>query len=50
MTLCDDGHDEVCFETRDCPVCEMKKQISSLEEKMDTLEDEIKDIQRKDAA
>ena len=25
MNLCDDGHDEVCFDSRHCPVCEIIK-------------------------
>ena len=27
MNLCDDGHDEVCYESRHCPVCDAIKQI-----------------------
>lgn len=25
MNLCDDGHEEVCYECRHCPVCEIIK-------------------------
>lgn len=24
MELCDDGHDEVCFDSRECPACALK--------------------------
>lgn len=33
MTLCDDGHKEVCFEgaARDCPVCRELLEVTALE-------------------
>ena len=45
MNLCSDGHDEVCYEGRNCPVCieidnsrGLEKQIENLEEKISSLE------------
>jgi glutaredoxin len=26
MNLCADGHDEICYESRDCPFCEKIKE------------------------
>ena len=44
MKLCNDGHDEVCYEGRDCPVCEQVKTISDLEDKIFDLNEEIKKL------
>ena len=41
LTLCDSGHDEVCFEGRTCPVCEKIKEISDLE---DLIRDKVYEI------
>lgn len=45
MNLCSNGHDEVCFESKNCPVCEMevklKEQISKLEDQIKDLENEV---------
>lgn len=45
MRLCDDGHEEVCYEGKDCPVCdaiaelrEAEEQIRDLTERIETLE------------
>lgn len=46
MELCDDGHDEVCFDARECPVCEEQGKIRDLEYKIDDLEDKIKDLEK----
>lgn len=48
MKLCDDGHDEVCYEVRNCPACVLKDELETansdhaskvkeLEEKIDKL-------------
>ena len=47
MTLCDDKHDEVCFETRNCPVCEKMGEIEKLEDKIQALTDEVKDLEER---
>ena len=30
MTLCDNGHDEVCYEGKYCPACKLKDEIDQL--------------------
>lgn len=51
MNLCSDGHDEICYEGRECPVCilivkmcdldseigDLKKQVEELEEEVERL-------------
>lgn len=55
MNLCSAGHDEVCYDQRECPVCKMESEkndeISTLESRVHELEvldsqrlDEIKDL------
>lgn len=41
MNLCDDGHNEVCFEGMRCPVCDMR---DDLQGQIDALIEEIKDL------
>lgn len=41
MTLCEDGHDEVCFSSRYCPVCEELKKISVMEDEIYDLKEQI---------
>jgi len=44
MNLCDDGHDEVCYECRNCPVCASKKEIDDLQRETEDLRDEIREL------
>lgn len=44
MNLCDDQHEEICFEQRVCPLCEKIKEIENLEKKIDELKQEISEI------
>jgi len=41
MELCSNNHDEVCFDGRDCPVCDIRY---DLEKKISDFEDEIFDL------
>lgn len=53
MDLCNNGHEEVCYESRNCPACsyaenaameareEMQEQLEKEEEKTGDLEDEV---------
>lgn len=41
MNLCDDGHDEVCYEVKRCPVCEMMREVDQLNRIIDRLNKEI---------
>jgi hypothetical protein len=51
MNLCSDGHEEVCYETRNCPCCESIKDkdadIEKLGETIANLEGEIKELEKK---
>ena len=44
MELCSIRHKEVCFESRDCPLCEVREE---LEERIDKLEAEIACLENK---
>jgi len=46
MELCDNGHDEICFETVYCPLCEIKEELTNtladceeLNNKLESVED-----------
>lgn len=41
MELCSDGHDEVCYDGRNCPVCEQIKETESVVEDLQKAEAEI---------
>lgn len=40
MNLCSDKHDEVCYETHNCPVCEALERVNDLERQVRDLEEE----------
>jgi hypothetical protein len=48
MNICDNGHDEVCFEENKCPVCilieEYEDQLKELKETITDLEGQIFDL------
>lgn len=41
MNLCSDNHEEVCYESKKCPVCEKIAEISDFEDKIYDLKEEI---------
>ena len=43
MNLCSEGHDEVCYESRNCPACDVKAQLDNAEEAIRSLKAEIHD-------
>ena len=47
MRLCDKGHDEVCYEGRECPVCkeieQRDKEVGRLEEAVESLRGELQE-------
>jgi len=45
MNLCGDGHDEVCYEAEECPVCKLQRTVAEREEEISELEQEIEDLQ-----
>lgn len=40
MNLCSDRHDEVCYEGKYCPACELLERISELKKEIETLKEE----------
>ena len=48
MNLCEDGHEEVCFEGKNCPACELdeelREEIEIKNEKIDLDEEIIKGV------
>ena len=45
MNLCSDGHDEICYEGRNCPCCAMLSDIAARNSEIDGLRDEIKSLE-----
>lgn len=41
MTLCDDGHQEVCFEGRTCPACALVQEKLNLEQEIQDLKNQL---------
>ena len=41
MKLCSDGHEEVCYETMECPACAV---ISEMQERLDALNHELVNV------
>ena len=44
MQLCSDGHDEVCFDQKNCPACELLKMNIDLEDKIYDLKEDIEKL------
>ena len=44
MYLCSDKHAEVCYDQRDCPVCEAMSKISDMEDMIYDLKEEIEEL------
>ncbi len=55
MNLCSDGHDEICYEGRQCPACyhitnlkatidDKEAKISDIDDQLNTLLDEVIDL------
>jgi len=48
MELCSDGHEEVCYESRNCPACEVEvvknRQIENLEKEVADLVAEVDEL------
>lgn len=42
MKLCDDHHEEICYEARYCPMCEKASETDRLEREAEDLRDEIR--------
>lgn len=44
MELCSDGHKEICYTNRECPLCVAISLIAELEIKVGRLEAELNDL------
>lgn len=44
MKVCDDSHDEIVYNGRLCPLCEALNRIDRLEEEVEDLNKEIKNL------
>ncbi|MDP2218511.1 MAG: hypothetical protein Q8J68_14635 [Methanolobus sp.] len=43
MNLCDNGHDEICYTSRKCPVCEIIKEKDEIIEELDGIVYDLKE-------
>lgn len=41
MNICGEYHDEVCYEGRICPVCEVIKEKEELQDEVDKLKEDL---------
>lgn len=46
MTVCDNGHDEVCYESGSCPVCKEQEEVKELTRKVEELEKDIDNYEK----
>ncbi len=44
MDLCSFQHEEICYESRNCPLCEANNTIEELKEQVKNLEKEIENL------
>lgn len=44
MELCSDGHEEICYEGRVCPVCEKLDEIEQLDLEIASANTEIQEL------
>lgn len=44
MYLCDHLHDEICYDQKDCPACELTNKISDQEDEIFDLKEQIKEL------
>jgi len=50
MYICGDGHDEIVYDQKDCPACDLLRTISDMEDKIFELKeqiDEFKEVKEK---
>ncbi len=45
MNLCSDDHDEVCYESLECPACQMVRERNDAQVKLYEAEQEIKRLE-----
>ncbi len=45
MTICNDSHEEIVFDSRDCPLCEAIFALDNERDEIENLREEIQDLQ-----
>ena len=45
MNLCDDRHQEICYDSRNCPLCAKMDEIAVMEDEMKDLKKTVEDLQ-----
>jgi len=45
VELCSSGHDEVCFDGRSCPVCDVLADLLNAEEDIEILKADIRELE-----
>lgn len=45
MNICSDNHTEVCYDSHNCPICELLSDLAQLRIDYETVEQEINDTQ-----
>ncbi len=45
MNLCDDGHDEVCYEGRKCPCCTALNDVRGMEKELEASDNKVQELQ-----
>lgn len=48
MEICKDNHEEIVFDSRDCPLCVEQGIVKELEEKVEELEGNLKEVFEKE--
>lgn len=46
MDLCSNNHQEICYDERKCPLCEMKKEIEQKDDTISELNEEVKRLNK----
>ena len=45
MNLCSDGHDEIAYEGRDCPFCDLQNELNDTKNELDDTKSELAQVQ-----
>lgn len=46
MRLCDDSHEEICYDYGDCPLCKALEELEEAQYEIQELQDKIDDLER----
>ena len=44
MTICTDHNHEVCYESRECPACEIKTELDEAKQEIEKLNEKIEEL------